>query len=87
MSRDEASKNVGNTSKPCKQTFILSIIAVCIFGLGTVLTPDKNEAYLIYGAGTIVDYCKDNQKVKEIPDKAIDALNRYLDSLVEDKKE
>ena len=41
----------------------------------------------IYGAGTIVDYCKENSKVKEIPDKAIDALNRYLDSIAEDKKE
>ena len=43
--------------------------------------PGKNEACFIYGAGTIVDYCKDNSKVKEIPDKAIDALNRYLDNI------
>ena len=43
--------------------------------------PGKNEACFIYGAGTIVDYCKDNPKVKEIPDKAIDALNRYLDNI------
>lgn len=74
---DNESKNTA------KRILKLSIINVVVFGLGIILTPSKNDAYLIYGAGTIVDYCKDNQKVKEIPDKAIDALNRYLDSISE----
>ena len=78
--RDEAPENVGKQIK-------LSIITAFIFGLGTILTPSKDEAYLIYGAGTIVDYCKGNQKVKEIPDKAVEALNKYLDSINEDKKD
>ena len=78
--RDEAPKNASKHTK-------LSIITAFIFGLGTILTPSKDEAYLIYGAGTIVDYCKGNQKVKEIPDKAVEALNRYLDSVNEDKKD
>ena len=55
--------------------------------LGGTLIPSKEDLYLIYGAGTIVDYCKDSPKIKEIPDKAIDVLNRYLDSIAEDKKE
>lgn len=70
-----------------KKLIKLSAIIMAICGLGGVVTPGKNEAYFIYGAGTIVDYCKDSPKVKEIPDKAIDALNRYLDSVTEDKKE
>ena len=77
---DEAPKNAGKHTK-------LSIITTIIFGLGTILIPSKDEAYLIYGAGTIVDYCKDDQKVKEIPDKAIDALNRYLDNIKENEKD
>lgn len=76
---DEAPVNAGKHAK-------LSIITAVIFGLGTVLIPSKDEAYLIYGVGPIVDYCKGNQKVKEIPDKAIDAFNIYLDSITEDKK-
>lgn len=58
-----------------------SIIVAIICGLFAAVTPGRNETYFIYGAGTIVDYCKNNSKVKEIPDKAIDALNRYLDNI------
>ena len=70
-------------AKPIK----LTIISTIVCGFCGIIIPGKNEAYVIYGAGTIVDYCKDSPKVKEIPDKAIDALNRYLDSITEDKKE
>lgn len=70
-------------AKPIK----LTIISTIVCGLCGIILPGKNEAYLIYGAGTIVDYCKENSKVKEIPDKAIDALNRYLYSIAEDKKD
>ena len=70
-----------------KKLIKLSAIVMAICGLCGAITPGKNEAYAIYGAGTIVDYCKENSKVKEIPDKAIDALNRYLDSIAEDKKQ
>lgn len=64
-----------------KKLIKLSAIVMAICGLCGVITPGRNEAYFIYGAGTIVDYCKDNPKVKEIPDKAIDALNRYLNNI------
>lgn len=65
----------------------VGIVTMLISILGCTFIPSKEDLYLIYGAGTIVDYCKDNSNVKEIPDKAIDALNRYLDSIAEDKKE
>lgn len=64
-----------------KKMLKLSALVMLILSCGCTLTPSKKDLYLIYGAGTIVDYCKDNQKVKEIPDKAIEALNRYLDSI------
>ena len=70
-------------TKPIK----LTIISAIVCGLCGIIIPGKNEACFIYGAGTIVDYCKENSNVKEIPDKAIDAFNRYLDSIAEDKKE
>lgn len=75
-------EDLAKLRKPIK----LTIISLIICGLGGVIIPGKNEAYAIYGAGTIVDYCKDNPKVKEIPDKAVDALNRYLDSIENNEK-
>lgn len=70
-----------------KKLLKLDALVILILSCGCTLSPNKDEIYLIYGAGTIIDYCKDSPKVKEVPDKAIEALNRYLDSLVEDKKE
>lgn len=69
-------------SKTCKRCTIIALIcALC-----AIATPSTKELYLIYEAGIIVDYCKGDPKVKEIPDKVVDALNRYLDSVKEDKK-
>lgn len=76
---DEDSKSISYTCK-------FYMICALVFALCTILTPNKKELYLIYGAGTILDYCEGDSKVKEIPDKAIEALNRYLDSIAEDKK-
>ena len=69
-------------AKPIKRTIISTIVC----GLCGIFIPGKNEACFIYGAGTIVDYCKENSKVKEIPDKAIDAFNRYIDSISENNE-
>ena len=70
-----------------KKILKLNTFIILILSCGCTLIPTTDEMYFIYGAGTIVDYCKENSKVKEIPDKAIDAFNRYLDSIAEDKKE
>ena len=70
-----------------RKSIKLTIISLIVCGLGGIITPGRNEAYVIYGAGVIVDYCKGDSKVKEIPDKAIDALNRYLDSIKENEKD
>lgn len=58
----------------------------CISLLIIVVIPSKKDLYFIYGAGTIIDYCQDNPKVKEIPDKAVDALNTWLDMVNEEKE-
>lgn len=63
--------------RTCKRYGIIALV----LSLCAIMMPSKQELYLIYGAGTILDYCKGDSKVKEIPDKAIDALNRYLDRM------
>jgi hypothetical protein len=53
--------------------------------LGCVFIPTTNEVMLMYGLGTIKEYVDNNEKAKELPDKAIDALNKYLDEINESK--
>lgn len=53
--------------------FIISLIAL-------LAIPSKKELLFIYGVGGTIDYIKSNDKAKELPDKVIDALTRYVDS-------
>ena len=49
--------------------------------LGVLFTPTTKEMYLIYGLGGTIDYIKSNDKAKQLPDKCIDALDKYIESL------
>lgn len=69
-----------------KKITIHSLIAGFILVIAMIFIPSKQDMYLIYGAGNVIDYCQDNPKVKELPDKAVEALNTWLD-MVNEKKE
>ena len=71
----EFSSNLFKISLPCFFTFCVS----------SILTPTTNEAMLIYGVGTTIDYVKQNNTLQQIPDKCINALDAWVDSLT--KKE
>ena len=62
------------------------IISFVIGFLGITFIPTTNEVMLMYGLGTIKEYVDNNEKTKELPDKAIDALNKYLDEINENKE-
>jgi hypothetical protein len=47
--------------------------------LGTAFVPTTKEALLIYGVGGTIDYIKSKNTVKKLPDKAIKALDKFLD--------
>lgn len=55
--------------------FVIGFISVllCCF------IPSTKEMYAIYGIGGVIDYVKGNEKAKKLPDKVIDALDKYLD--------
>jgi hypothetical protein len=61
-------------------TTILSTLAIKTF------IPTTNDALAIYGIGSTIDYVKSNDTAKQLPDKAIQALDKYLDSINEDNK-
>lgn len=64
-----------------KKTFTLGIIFAVLGGLGLTFVPKTSEALLIYGVGSTIDYVENNETIKQLPDKAVKALDKYLDSL------
>lgn len=60
-----------------------------VFIVGLLLkafVPTKQDLYLIYGLGTVIEYMEGNDKVKEIPDKAVDAMIEWMEIDKEEKK-
>lgn len=59
-----------------------------VFGFSltfAVAIPNTTDIYLIYGVGSTIDYIQSNPKATQLPDKCIDALNRWVDNF--NKKE
>ncbi len=62
-------------------------VGVCLI-LSTVVavfTPSEKSMYMIYGVGGTIDYLKENETAKQLPDKVVMALDKWVDSQVEDK--
>ena len=57
------------------------------FVLPLIFIPSTKDALLIYGLGGSLDYIKGNDTAKRLPEKAVMALDRYLEELNKDKKE
>lgn len=52
--------------------------------IGNTFIPDTKTLYIIYGVGGTLDYLKENKTAKQIPDKAILALDKYLNEQLGD---
>lgn len=64
-----------------------SAVGIAISVVGVVFIPDDRELMAIYGIGGTIDYIKSNDKAKELPDKVVDALTKYLETINEKKKD
>lgn len=64
-----------------------STIVFFIFMPLSVLVPTTKEAMLIWGVGTTIDYVKNNETIQQLPDKCVEALDAWVESLNEDSKE
>ena len=69
--------------KATKTGFIVGIISVFI----AIFVPGEKQLYKIMGIGMAIDYIKENDAVKNLPDKCINALEEWVDSIEEDKEE
>ena len=54
------------------------IVADVLALLSLLFVPDTKDAFVIYGLGITKDWIENNESAKEIPQKAIDALDKYL---------
>ena len=45
-----------------------------------IFIPTTKEALVIYGVGGTVDYIKQNPTAKQLPDKCVKALDKWVDS-------
>ena len=63
---------------------IFATIAI-ISALGIVFVPNQKELLVIYGIGGTIDYIKSNDTAKQLPDKCIDALDKWVDSYVKEE--
>jgi hypothetical protein len=68
--------------KNAKRFGIIAIFAAVI----DVFVPTTKEAYLIYGVGGTIDYIKSNKTARQIPDKVINAIDKYIDTFTEKSK-
>lgn len=56
---------------------ITPILTILI--LSVTLLPSTKSCYRIIGLGTVIEYSKTNEKVKELPENFIKAINDYLE--------
>lgn len=70
-----------NVTKLNKKTFKLCCIGAFVSLVLCVLVPSKNELYVIYGIGSVIDYAKDSKEVQKLPDNAVKALNAYFENV------
>lgn len=61
-------------AKRCVIAFFVSVFI-------NFFIPTTNQALLIYGAGGTIDYIKSNGTAKQLPDKCVKALDKYLDNI------
>lgn len=81
------SATFGDDVKKLKKYATVSFIVIVIGALGDIFTPSTKEMYAIYGLGGTIDYIKSNDKAKQLPDKCVDALTRYVDSIEKENKD
>lgn len=73
------------TSKSIAKFIRFTLLPILIIStIGNTFIPDTKTLYVIYGVGGTLDYLKENKTAKQIPDKAILALDKYLNEQLGD---
>ena len=64
-----------------KITFPIALISA----LGLIFIPSTKDALIIYGIGGTVEYLRDNPTARQLPDKCVEALGKFVDEYLEEE--
>lgn len=70
----------------CSKLFKVSMPSFILLAILTILTPTTKQALLIYGIGNTIDFIQNNETAKQLPDKCINALDAWVESLTQEEK-
>lgn len=71
--------------KPFNLIMKYGVPTLLISILGLIFIPTTKDALMIYGVGSTLEYLKQNETAKELPDKCIEVLDAYIESLNQKK--
>lgn len=63
----------------------LSIIFLSIFAPIALFVPNSKQAAMIFTIGTTIEYVQNNEKIKELPDKAVLCLDKFIDEYLKEE--
>ena len=69
-----------------KQLVLRIWIAQFIFDLSYIFTPNTKQAITIFSVGSTIEYVKGNDKVKELPNKMVDCLDKYINDYLNEEE-
>lgn len=77
-----------NFSSKSLKAVKIAVSTLIVGILMLVFIPTTKDAFLIYGVGGAVDYIKSNDTAKQLPDKCIKALDKWVDEgMLDENKE
>lgn len=72
-----------NVGRVCKISTIAFVTSLTI----AVFIPSSEQIMQIYVVDNVVEYVKDNDKAKQLPDKVVEVCDKLLDEYLTDKNE
>ena len=80
---DEYMREYKKWMRNAKRCAVIFFVSVFI----NIFIPTTKQALLIYGVGGTIDYIKSNDTAKQLPDKCVKALDKYLDNLTKEENQ
>lgn len=59
------------------KSFVIGFVIVLVI---TIMLPTKQDMVEIIGIGGTIDYIHNNEKAQNLPDKVVNAIDRYLET-------
>lgn len=72
-----------NAGRVCK----ISTVIALVFIIMAIFIPSSEQIMQMYVVDNVVEYVKDNDKAKQLPDKVIEVCDKLLDEYLTDKNE